>query len=296
MLRTTRTTTGLAALLAAALIAGPAPAQKAPAKEKVVPHHLASLEEMLAAALKYNPDIRIAEMKLRDDEAELNRARLRVMQKIIALHHALQAQQATVERDQSKVRRLTDLVRQGAQQTSVLEEAKQELAQAESKLLEMESELPYLLGKRAAGLAQETVRNEVQIGTQRFPAATIRPEVAARIHKALEMSVKADYSDVPLGDVLKGLQEKVPGVAFQRNLALRDLEKLKVSLRLGEVPLGAALQALTDTVPGLRMVVRDYGILVTWEHQVPLGSVRLYDFWKGGEKAPPAKAAGGEER
>ena len=280
MIRPART---VAVLLAAALCAAPAPAQKAPAA-KDAPHRLASLEEMLAAALKYNPDIRIVEMKLRDDEAELARARLRVMQKIIALHHALQAQQATVERDQSKVRRLTDLVRQGAQQTSVLEEAKQELAQAESKLLEMESELPYLLGKQAAGLAQESVRSEVQIGTQRFPAASVRPAVAGRIHKALGTAVTADYQDVPLGDVLKGLAEKVPGVAFQRNLALRDLEQVKVSLRLGEVPLGAALQALTDTVPGLRMVVRDYGILVTWEHQVPLGSVRLYDFWKGGEK------------
>jgi hypothetical protein len=280
MLRPARTTVGLAALLAA-LSAAPAPAQKAPAA-KDAPHRLASLEEMLAAALKYNPDIRIVEVKLRDDEAELNRARLRVMQKIIALHHALQAQQATVERDQSKVRRLADLVRQGAQQTAVLEEAKQELAQAEAKLSELESELPYLLGKRVAGLAQETVRSEVQIGTQRFPASSLRPAVAARVHKALDTTVTADYQDVPLGDVLKGLSEKVPGVAFQRNLALRDLDQVKVSLRLGEVPLGAALQALTDTVPGLRMVVRDYGILVTWEHQVPIGSVRLYDFWKGG--------------
>ena len=295
MLSPARTTVGLAALLAA-LSAAPALAQKAPAAPKNAPHRLASLEEMLAAALKYNPDIRIVEMKLRDDEAELNRARLRVMQKIIALHHALQAQQATVERDQSKVRRLTDLVRQGAQQTSVLEEAKQELAQAESKLSELESELPYLLGKQAAGLAQETVRSEVQFGTQRFPAASVRPAVAARIHKALDTTVTAAYRDVPLRDVLKGLEEKVPGVPFQRNLALRDLDQVKVSLRLGEVPLGAALQALADTVPGLRMVVRDYGILVTWEHQVPLGSVRLYDFWKGGEKAPPAKAARDEGR
>ncbi len=282
MLSPSRVTVGLAALLAA-LSAAPALGQKAPAAKDGA-HRLASLEEMLAAALKYNPDIRIVEMKLRDDEAELARARLRVTQKIIALHHALQAQQATVEREQSKVRRLSDLVRQGAQQTSVLEEARRELQQAEAKLSELESELPYLLGKQADGLAQETVRSEVQIGT-RFPAASVRPAVAARIHKALDTTVTADYRDVPLGDILKDLHEKVPGVAFQRNLALRDLESLKVSLRLGEVPLGAALQALTDTVPGLRMVVRDYGILVTWEHQVPLGSVRLYDFWKGGAKA-----------
>jgi hypothetical protein len=55
-----------------------------------------SIEDMLAAALKFNPEIRMAEAKLRDDEAELNRSRLRIMQKVIALHHNLQANRAVV--------------------------------------------------------------------------------------------------------------------------------------------------------------------------------------------------------
>src|SRR5436309_9636032 len=36
----------------------------------------ATLEELLAQALKANPDIRVAEAKLREAEAELNRTRL----------------------------------------------------------------------------------------------------------------------------------------------------------------------------------------------------------------------------
>ena len=56
---------------------------------------------------------------------------------------------------------------------------------------------------------------------------------------------------------------------------------MRLSLRLGEVPLVYALFALQDSIPGLRVMVRNYGILVTWEHQVPFGAVRLFDFWNG---------------
>src|SRR3989442_3304097 len=56
-----------------------------------------SLEEMLAQALKANPDIRVAESKLREAEAKLNRTRLQVMQKVIAFQHTLEAQRSVVK-------------------------------------------------------------------------------------------------------------------------------------------------------------------------------------------------------
>src|SRR5205823_10488997 len=43
-----------------------------------------TLEEMLTNALKDNPDIRVAEAKVREAEAELNRTRLQVTQKVLA--------------------------------------------------------------------------------------------------------------------------------------------------------------------------------------------------------------------
>src|SRR5438477_8495528 len=48
-----------------------------------------SLEELLTRALKDNPDIRVAETKVREAEAELNRIRLQVMQKVVAYQHDL---------------------------------------------------------------------------------------------------------------------------------------------------------------------------------------------------------------
>jgi hypothetical protein len=245
----------------------------------------ASLEEMLASALKYNPDIRVAEVRLRDDEADLNRTRLRVLQKIIALHHSLASLQAEVDGARARVKRLQDLVRRNAVQPSLLQEAEQDLARANSRLGEAQAEVPYLVGKPSAGLAQEVLRTDAQIiGPRRSAASTLRAATVARIHKALEATIRADYDAVPLGDLLKDLQGKAGGVVFQRNLALQDLYPVKVSLRLGEVPLGAALLALQDALPGLRVVVREYGILFTWEHQVPLGAVRLYDFWRNEDR------------
>src|SRR5690348_16019153 len=50
------------------------------------------LEEMLAEALKNNPDIRVAVAKVAEADAELNRTRLQVMQKVVMLHHAIETQ------------------------------------------------------------------------------------------------------------------------------------------------------------------------------------------------------------
>ncbi len=238
-----------------------------------------SIENMLATALKFNPEIRMAEAKLRDDEAELNRSRLRVMQKVIALHHTLQAHRAAVDGAEKKVQRLSEMVRRGASQPAVLQEAQQELARTRAKFDETRAELPYLLGK-SSGLSTEVIRTEPQIGTNRSSNRILSAAVAAKIHQALDTPVTVDYQDQPLGEILKDLQTKVPGVAFQRNLVLADLLPVKLTLKLGQVPLGAALLALGDTVPGLRVVIRDYGVLITWEHQIPLEGARLIDFWK----------------
>src|SRR5947208_549434 len=69
---------------------GGSAAQKPQAK----PEKPATLEEMLAKALKDNPDIRVAESKVREAEAELNRVRLQVMQKLVALQHSLKTQRS----------------------------------------------------------------------------------------------------------------------------------------------------------------------------------------------------------
>jgi hypothetical protein len=97
------------------------------------------LEQMLTEALVNNPDIRVAEAKLREAEAELNRVRLQVLQKVSTLHHAIQTQEATlamVERQMAAARSRVD-----QDKTGLL------LAQEKAKSASLQAELPAVLGR-----------------------------------------------------------------------------------------------------------------------------------------------------
>src|SRR5262249_13508951 len=65
----------------------------APAPAKPDPN---SLEAMLATALKSNPDIQVAEAKLREAEAGLNKARVQVLQQLVAAKNTVDFQKAAV--------------------------------------------------------------------------------------------------------------------------------------------------------------------------------------------------------
>src|SRR5260370_16028289 len=56
-----------------------------------------SLGELLAQALENNPDIRVAEAKVRETEAELNRIRMQIAQRVITLSQSLEAQKERVK-------------------------------------------------------------------------------------------------------------------------------------------------------------------------------------------------------
>src|SRR6266849_6689180 len=106
--QTSRTAVICCGILTALLLAGPAPAQQQPGGESAKPlppakddksapkDHEPTLEDVLAQALKDNPDIRVAQAKAQEADAELNRAKLQVMQKVVALYAARKEAKANV--------------------------------------------------------------------------------------------------------------------------------------------------------------------------------------------------------
>jgi hypothetical protein len=118
----------------------------APAKA-AAPAAVPTLEEMLTRALKDNPDVRVAEAKVREAEAELNRTRLQVTQRVIALHHALEAEKAKVDNADKELKRLQALAQSKAVAPREMDLARFRLTQAKAKLAEVEAEMPYLFGK-----------------------------------------------------------------------------------------------------------------------------------------------------
>jgi hypothetical protein len=245
-----------------------------------------SLTEMLAEALKNNPDLRVAQARLREAEAELRRTRLQVIQKIVAFHHALESQKIRVQlaaEDQERIGRLA-----GSVSAAEANAIRKKLLLAKAKLAEMEAELPYLLGQQQVGKVEFSGPGTA-ISPPRGTAGAservqpVRGTMAEKIRKALDVPVPVKIDkDTPFKEVLEFLEDKVPGITFRIVEGKKAIKTLPIELTFKQkIPLGAALQALGDGVPGLRFAVREYGVLVTWEEQLPPGAVLLHDFWKG---------------
>src|SRR5437879_2727945 len=112
----------------------PAKPDPKPAAAKPDPN---SLEAMLATALKSNPDIQVAEAKLREAEAGLNKARVQVLQQLVAAKNAVDSQKSAVAAAEAVVKRHQELYRSGVvpgggsdvqRSEALLAQAKAELA------------------------------------------------------------------------------------------------------------------------------------------------------------------------
>jgi len=315
MQMTVRTAAMLGALL---LCAGPgfgqfAAPEKAP--QKTEPKEKAekkgvgqSLADLLAEALKNNPDIRVAEAKLQEASAELHRTRLKVTQKIVAAHNSLELQKAQVAAAETSLRRSLDLTKRGAVSARELEARKEQLILEKAKLAALQAELPYLLGKQSLpkGTKSQEARardllfyattleraqrawDEKQILAdwlvrERVPLRRKAPHgtIAAKLKKALDTPVTLKVENSPLAEVLDFLKLKLKGVSFRLVENRKgELEKKSLTLDLKEVPLGAVIQAIQDSIPNLRFAVRDYGVLVTSVNRLPPHAVLVEDFWK----------------
>lgn len=311
-------TTALALLLAGAALArgqtgtasGPA---KGPAQEKAPPAK-SKLEEMLAQALKDNPDLRVAAAKLGEAEAELNRVRLQVMQKVVTLYHSMEMARTDV---QTAERTLERVRRSGAAVPQVeVEAAEAALAAAKAKLAAVGAEVPYLTGKQPHAAAGDTATqlgllylhglraagatNLDELARKTGAEAAPRPvqgPLAERLRQALDRPVSLRVTEGSVEDVLRLLREKEP--ALNIKYVPRAGAGPKLTFELKDLPLGAALEYLLDSLPDYALVIREYGLLLTVEDRAPPGAVRLLDFWKKGRgqaeagKLPPPKAVDG---
>jgi hypothetical protein len=329
-MRTTAVNTAALALLLAGVSIGSgqqAPKQKhkveeeeAPAKRKVIrveeeegprakaPAGKSKLEEMLAKALKDNPDIRVATAKLGEAEAELNRVRLGVMQKVVTLYHTIEMARgdvASAERTLARVRALGRAVSR-----EDLDAAEAALAAAKAKLAAVEAEVPYVIGKQpqmaaadsatlsglyylralqAAGALEgrfDTPPGKAGTGAAPRP---VQGPLADRIRKALDTPVSLRVTEGSVADVLRLLREKEPGLTIK--YVPRAGAGPKLTFELKDLPLGAALEFLEDSLTDYVIVMREYGLLLTVADRAPPGAVSLHDFWKKARQST-AGAAG----
>jgi hypothetical protein len=232
-----------------------------------------SLEDLLATALKQNPDILVAEAKLREAEAELNRVRQHVLAKIVALKGDIDSGNDILREAKNRWERLKELQRMG---TRIVTDEEMGTAQVlfykyKAEQARMEAELPLLIGKKFGSGDSSN-----PLGERVVAKMPVTPATAAKFRAALELQVNIDFGEAQLGKVLEYLQTNVKGVNLTLGGGVNP--KALVKSKLPEpITLLAALQLLEDQV-GMVFTVREYGIVGVDRNSVSQGALSVSEF------------------
>jgi hypothetical protein len=252
----------------------------------------ANLEQLLAEALKNNPDLRVAQAKVRTAEAERDQLRLKLVQEVTVAHAELERARAAVAGAKSQLdAALSQFARAAVSQKDV-GDAGAALQQAKATLAAVEAKLAYLVGKapslQGMNLGAKAGGDVPDLGGLRYAAAQalfVRlPKVDRTLAEKLRTALAAPFAldsaggGLELKDALDAVRQKLKGINV---VCPKECEGRTAVFRLTEaVPLGAALQLLEEEY-SCRFLLRDYGIrVVDAQEAVPPGAVFLADFWK----------------
>jgi hypothetical protein len=229
-----------------------------------------SLDELLAGALRQNPEILVEEARVREAQARLNQTRLAVTQRVVQLHFERIEMRRVLGGQAESHTRLRQLYEAGSTSDSDLRDAEIALAQTEGDIARIDAELRYAIGHGSAladsGLLAEPRSTAVPVDEDEVP----RPPVPAEIAKVLDTAMIAiDFQETPIEEVV-GFLADTAGIEIQISPGLRD-QGLAVTMRMrGQVPLRKAIHALADQTE-VGFAVREYGLLALWLHDLPDG-------------------------
>jgi len=245
-----------------------------------------SLEQAIAQSLRTNPELLIADAKVRQAKAELNRARLTVVRDVTVAYQNWMAAKQDLPFSEK-------MSKQGKRTTAEVLAAKQKLAGCEYELM-------YLLGASAEASSDDAEAADA-IETQGekggLPGVVFRnagqpagrPEIPQRYQEVMKLNVELNFIEQPLSEVLEYLKAATEGeISFMFKDPNEQLENSRPKLNFQfRVTIAAALEAVADQTD-VCFVFRDYGVLV----------VSREDAWQyRGAAIPndtPLKASGGE--
>jgi hypothetical protein len=256
--------TGLAALLALLLGGAGLGQQGSDAKDARKPAEEkkpSQLEELIAQALRDNPDLRVADAKLREADAELNRVRLQVIQKVVAHQHTIETLDSAVKTAEASYRMAEAKLKQadadykrlmsidaGIAQADLdagranletakanLDTAKAALQAAKADLAKAQAELPYLLGKSAKG----GKLSSTEIGLQSLAQQqVIVQELDTLVLREAALNALGTASAKPQGSVADRLRKALDTPTTLRAAAGMPLDEvLDVLQKAADVPI-----------------------------------------------------------
>jgi hypothetical protein len=300
----------------------PAAPQK-PASDKKAETPPDPLDDLIAQALRNNPDILVAEAKVREAEAELQRTRVTTAQKVASLQASIEIARKVRDEAEQRYRTANDLyTRARGASAEDMRAAKLAWDRTIYEFVKLEGEMPALLGKIPGKLGQQkaevdagprddvavsaalrwlNVQQQVrEIGERTDTVARVLaasrlhnvkagPEgsIADRLRKALDTPINIKTENTSLKAVLEQIAEQADkGITFRYAPLSGDGPNEKVSVQFSKTPVGAVLQALNDDLPDFSFVVREYGILVCPAKSLPPDAVLLHRFWKSEKPLP----------
>jgi len=281
---------------------GPAAGGGSAAKPK------SQLEDWLEKGLASHPDIKVAEAKLRTAAAELERTRSLVTQQVLSLHHGIEAQKIVVEKARLEMERVAELVKKAVVPQAELGKARSDVIAAEAKLAELQGQVNHMLGRDRTQTKQKVLNVWLESEGVSQPwdfsvdrraveawvtarQAPVRGPMAERIRKALDRKMSFRCDDGTVEGILARLQKECPDLVIQTKGGVPKMVTGRADLQ--EVPVAAVLQWLEDSLQGCRLVVREYGILLAPEKDLPPGAVPLVEFWKGSSDKDGSKKPSG---
>jgi hypothetical protein len=232
-----------------------------------------SLDAMIETALRSNPEILLAEAKIRQAQAEMNEIRLRVAQEVTKIHGMIRHHREISKRLRDRYARARELVEKGVTSDTEVSDLLIDMAGADARRSELEAEARYLLGLGGTQV-------EALIGGASGERAESRKPTESRPHFVAE-SVHGRFLDTELDDFLQGRQHGSEGTIAAVLDALGEVAGGRIAFNVDpgcfagdafdepasiRLPTGATartvLLALADR-HDLAFVARDYGFLVT---------------------------------
>jgi len=221
-----------------------------------------TLEGLLEQALRSNPEVIVAEAKVREAQAELNQARLKVTLQVLSFQSQKNHQMMAVRAAEEHVARINELVKTGSTSQEDLHKALLEKIEAESALSQSEAQIRYLLGL-GGDLRLETQKPDAAAAPAAPKPVRERPEVPTMFADFLRTQVDLQVAEPkPVQEVLETLRDMGGGkvnFAYDPDVGWSGLT---VQLEAKDIRMESVLLMIHDLTQ-LVFVFRDYGILVT---------------------------------
>lgn len=310
----------IAPLFAMLLSAGLGLGQQPPAKKEPPPAPKeppkpapGSLEDTLEKVLRNSADIKAAEAKVREVEAELNRVRQQVLTRATAVHTDLNLARRMLAVAEQTLAVREQLHKKAAAGYDQVLEAQTLVEKHRGEVEKLETELKSLRGEfvlknfnvthaafspdghviwtgaadgsvrawdPATGAALSTQPYRVDFYNPKAPA--VQPSMADRVREWLNQEVTTEFEGSEIPSMVNSLLLKTKADIPVR-VMLPKKEAVLVNLK-GKLPVGAWLQAFEDSDPTVAIVVRDYGLLVTTKERKPTGAMSVSELWKAKPK------------